>query len=174
MSAKANLVDLAQYTATPDLKDAILDKIGNLDGFDIMGYNVLVALYVKPNKTKGGILLSDQTIGEDRFQGKCGLVLKKGPLAFKYQGQYAFEGPAPNIGDWIFMRAADGWDLDLKGIACRMVDSGQFQFTVLLDPIPAKTIKAVADSNDRLPRKSTFFYPKLPSGLVIFRTDGEI
>ena len=58
--------------------------------------------------------------------------------------------------------------------ACRMVDSGQFQFTVLLDPIPAKTIKAVADANDRLPRKSTFFYPKLPTGLVIFRTDGEI
>ncbi|MFA5401160.1 MAG: DUF1015 domain-containing protein [Dehalococcoidia bacterium] len=58
--------------------------------------------------------------------------------------------------------------------ACRMVDSGQFQFTILLDPIPAKTIKAVADSNDRMPRKSTFFYPKLPSGLVIFRTDGEI
>jgi len=58
--------------------------------------------------------------------------------------------------------------------ACRMVDNSQFQFAILLDPIPAKTIKAVADSNDRLPRKSTFFYPKLPSGLVIFRTDGEI
>jgi uncharacterized protein (DUF1015 family) len=25
-----------------------------------------------------------------------------------------------------------------------------------------------------MPRKSTFFYPKLSSGLVIFRTDGEI
>jgi uncharacterized protein (DUF1015 family) len=58
--------------------------------------------------------------------------------------------------------------------ACRMVDNGQFQFAILLDPIPATTIKAVADSNDRLPRKSTFFYPKLPTGLVIFRTDGEI
>jgi uncharacterized protein (DUF1015 family) len=58
--------------------------------------------------------------------------------------------------------------------ACRMVDSGQFQFTVLLNPIPATTIKSVADANDRMPRKSTFFYPKLSSGLVIFRTDGEI
>jgi hypothetical protein len=123
MSAKANLVDLAQYITTPDLKDAILDKLGNLDGFEVLGYNVLVALYVKPGKTKGGILLTDSAIGEDRFQGKCGLVLKKGPLAFKYQGQFAYEGEAPNIGDWIFMRAADGWDLDLKGIACRMVDS---------------------------------------------------
>jgi len=58
--------------------------------------------------------------------------------------------------------------------ACRLVDGGQFQFTILLNPIPARAIKAVADANDRMPRKSTFFYPKLPSGLVIFRTDGEI
>ena len=58
--------------------------------------------------------------------------------------------------------------------ACRMVDNGQFQFAILLDPISVKTIKAVADSNDRMPRKSTFFYPKLPTGLVMFRTDGEI
>ncbi len=58
--------------------------------------------------------------------------------------------------------------------ACRLVDGGQFQFTILLNPIPARSIKAVADANDRMPRKSTFFYPKLPSGLVIFRTDGEI
>ena len=55
-----------------------------------------------------------------------------------------------------------------------MVDGGQFQFAVLLDHIPARTIKAVADANDRMPRKSTFFYPKLPTGLVMFRTDGEI
>ena len=58
--------------------------------------------------------------------------------------------------------------------ACRLVDEGQFQFTLLLNAIPAKTIKAVADANDRMPRKSTFFYPKLPSGLVMFRTDGQI
>jgi len=58
--------------------------------------------------------------------------------------------------------------------ACRMVDGGQFQFTVLLNPIPARTIKTVADANDRMPRKSTFFYPKLPTGLVMLRLDGEI
>ena len=58
--------------------------------------------------------------------------------------------------------------------ACRLVDDGQFQFTVLLNPLPAKTIKTIADANDRMPRKSTFFYPKLTSGLVMFRLDGEI
>ena len=58
--------------------------------------------------------------------------------------------------------------------ACRLVDTGQFQFTILLNPIPARTIKTVADAGDRMPRKSTFFYPKLPSGLVMSRLDGEI
>ena len=58
--------------------------------------------------------------------------------------------------------------------ACSMVDAGQFQFALLLNPIPTITIKAVADANDRMPRKSTFFYPKLPSGLVVHRLDGEI
>lgn len=58
--------------------------------------------------------------------------------------------------------------------ACRLVDAGQFQFAILLNPIAAKTIKAVVDSRDRMPRKSTFFYPKLPTGLVIQRLDGEI
>lgn len=58
--------------------------------------------------------------------------------------------------------------------ACRLVDAGQYQFTILLNHIPARTIKTIADANDRMPRKSTFFYPKLPTGLVIHRLDGEI
>jgi uncharacterized protein (DUF1015 family) len=58
--------------------------------------------------------------------------------------------------------------------ACSLVESGQYQFAILLNPIPATTIKAIADANDRMPRKSTFFYPKLPTGLVMHRLDGEV
>jgi len=58
--------------------------------------------------------------------------------------------------------------------ACRLVDEGQYQFAVLLDPVSPVTIKNIADARDRMPRKSTYFYPKLPSGLVIHRLDGEI
>jgi len=58
--------------------------------------------------------------------------------------------------------------------ACKLVDSGQYQFAILLNPIPVTTIKGIADANDRMPRKSTFFYPKLPSGLVMHRLDGEV
>jgi len=58
--------------------------------------------------------------------------------------------------------------------ACRLVDGGQYQFAILLNTIPVTTIKAIADANDRMPRKSTFFYPKLPTGLVMHRLDGEV
>jgi len=42
----------------------------------------------------------------------------------------------------------------------------EFQLALLLSPIGAVTIKAIADAEDRLPKKSTYFYPKLPAGLV--------
>ncbi|HEY6861684.1 MAG TPA: hypothetical protein VI358_18105 [Pseudolabrys sp.] len=123
MSARANLVNLAQYTTPSELKDGIHDKLGNLDGIEVLGSYVLVALYVEPEKTKGGIIRPDRHIDEARYQGKCALVLKKGPTAFKYDGNYEYEGAVPNIGDWVFMRASDAWDCDIKGVPCRMVHS---------------------------------------------------
>lgn len=39
--------------------------------------------------------------------------------------------------------------------------------TVLLRPVEAKTLKNVADSWERLPQKTTYFYPKVPAGLVL-------
>ena len=58
--------------------------------------------------------------------------------------------------------------------ARQMVESGQYQLAFLLNPIPVTAIKAIADVNDRMPGKSTYFYPKLPTGLVINRLEGEI
>ena len=39
--------------------------------------------------------------------------------------------------------------------------------TVLLRAVEAKTLKNVADSWERLPQKTTYFYPKVPAGLVL-------
>ena len=38
---------------------------------------------------------------------------------------------------------------------------------VLLRPVEAETLKKVADSWERLPQKTTYFYPKVPAGLVL-------
>jgi uncharacterized protein (DUF1015 family) len=58
--------------------------------------------------------------------------------------------------------------------ARRLVESGEYQLAFLLNPIPVTTIKAIADANDKMPGKSTYFYPKLPTGLVINRLEGTL
>jgi uncharacterized protein (DUF1015 family) len=44
----------------------------------------------------------------------------------------------------------------------------------LLNPVPVTIIKTIAEANDRMPGKSTYFHPKLPTGLVINRLDGRL
>jgi uncharacterized protein (DUF1015 family) len=58
--------------------------------------------------------------------------------------------------------------------ARRLVKSGEYQLAFLLNPIPVSTIKTIADSNDKMPGKSTYFYPKLPTGLVVNRLEGTL
>ncbi|MFC1914865.1 DUF1015 domain-containing protein [Chloroflexota bacterium] len=49
----------------------------------------------------------------------------------------------------------------------RVLDQ-EYQLAFLLSPVRAATIKAIADIGDRMPRKSTYFYPKAPAGLVFY------
>ena len=58
--------------------------------------------------------------------------------------------------------------------ARKQVESGAYQLAFLLNPVAVRTIKAIADANDRMPGKSTYFYPKLPTGLVINRLAGRL
>jgi uncharacterized protein (DUF1015 family) len=58
--------------------------------------------------------------------------------------------------------------------ARRLVEEGECQLAFILNPIPVTTIKSVADSNDKMPGKSTYFYPKLPTGLVMNRLEGTL
>ena len=51
--------------------------------------------------------------------------------------------------------------------ACQQIKEGKYQLAFLLSPPQLEIIKAIADAKDRMPRKSTYFYPKLPTGLII-------
>lgn len=124
MSRKANLAELAKFTDAEEQKAEILRKLGSLDFIPwLKPTEVLVAIYVAPEKTSGGIIRIDKSIEEDRWQGKVGLLLKMGEAAYKYDGSAVWEGPVPEIGDWVFMRVNDAWDIDLKGVACRIIES---------------------------------------------------
>lgn len=58
--------------------------------------------------------------------------------------------------------------------AIRMIENGDYQIALILNPISLSTIKGIADAGDKMPGKSTYFYPKLPTGLVINRLEGTL
>lgn len=53
--------------------------------------------------------------------------------------------------------------------AVSKVREEEYQLALLLGPVRAEVIQAVADAGVRMPRKSTYFFPKLPSGLILHR-----
>jgi uncharacterized protein (DUF1015 family) len=58
------------------------------------------------------------------------------------------------------------YTVDLKE-AYQQIKEGKYQLAFLLNPPQPEMVKAVADAQDRMPSKSTYFYPKLPAGLII-------
>ena len=60
------------------------------------------------------------------------------------------------------------YSYDRQDAVGRVLDQ-EYQLALLLSPVKVEMVKAVADAGDRMPRKSTYFYPKTPSGLVFRR-----
>ncbi len=96
--------------------------------------------------------------------------------------------------DWGAMAVSEAWVLEEKILrpelgnrtlehlgflhdheeAAAGVANGSLQMAFLMKPFPMDAFEDIVGQGQRLPRKSTFFYPKLPTGLVINRIDGEI
>jgi len=51
--------------------------------------------------------------------------------------------------------------------AGRKVEAGEAGAAFLLRPTPVKQVQDVANAGDKMPQKSTYFYPKLVTGLVL-------
>ncbi|MFH1007796.1 MAG: DUF1015 domain-containing protein [Candidatus Latescibacterota bacterium] len=51
--------------------------------------------------------------------------------------------------------------------AVQMVDQGQHQLALFLNPTKVSQVKAITESGEVMPQKSTYFYPKLLTGLVM-------
>ena len=58
--------------------------------------------------------------------------------------------------------------------AIAAVDRGEAQLACLLNPVRVQQVVDIALGGDVLPQKSTDFYPKLLSGLAIYRVHGRI
>jgi co-chaperonin GroES (HSP10) len=101
--------------------EALKKELGDISKVEIFNNQVLVAVYIRPGKTKSGIYLSDKTTDEDRFQSKVGLLVKMGDAAFADDGAW-FANTKFNIGDWLVSKPSDGWSITINGVLCRILD----------------------------------------------------
>ena len=103
-----------------DAKQELRDKVGNaIDGVELFGVRTLVAIYKSPEKTAGGIIKPDSLRQEDVYQGKVGLILKNGPLAFTDPN---FVASKAEEGTWVWFRASNGLHLQLNKVDCRILE----------------------------------------------------
>lgn len=110
VSSVSTLRQIAEESGS-DPRGALLRAVGDFTGLKVAAQQVLVAQYIRPEKTKGGIIRTDRSLGEDRFQGKVGLVLMVGSLAFQDDAVNKFGGFKVEPGDWAVFRPSDGLEM---------------------------------------------------------------
>lgn len=93
-----------------------------LEQLEVFHNQILVGTYLGSGVTKGGIILTDKGKDEDRWQGKVGVVLKIGPLAFVDDARNDFKGQTVKEGDWIVYKVSDGFSLDVNEVHCRLIE----------------------------------------------------
>lgn len=113
-----------------DPKETILKEIGDLSEVKVFNNQVLVAVYIRPQKTKSGIWLSENTVDEDRYQSKVGMVLKMGAQAFSDDSGSWFKDMNIKEGDWVIHRPSDGWSITVNNVLCRMLDDTNIRGSV--------------------------------------------
>src|ERR1700675_790738 len=110
--------------------DEILKKVGDLSAVTVMYNMVLLASYIKPERTKGGIIRIDQSREEDVYQGKTGMVLKLGQEAFKDDGDTKFYGQKAEAGEWVVFKLGDAWKIQVGDWPCLMIRDSAIKMKV--------------------------------------------
>ena len=72
-----------------------------------------------------------------------------------------------------FEQGQSSWNKGIRGLGelKRRVDSGEMKMALALYPVSMKQLMDIADTGNIMPPKTTWFEPKLRSGLVIHSLD---
>jgi len=103
-----------------DPKEKIFKELGEVPPDIVNLHKILVAIYLRPDQTAGGIFMTGRSKDEDVFQGKVGLIVAVGPTAFVDDDDNKFSGLQYSVGDWVWFRPQDGALCQLNGYPCRI------------------------------------------------------
>jgi co-chaperonin GroES (HSP10) len=97
-----------------DPKQEIIDRMKPfIDEIHVMGEDVLLGVYMRPEKTKGGLLLAQQSRQEDEYQGLACVILKMGVLAFVEDETHKYGDRKPQVGDWVAVKKSQGFSFKI-------------------------------------------------------------
>ena len=93
------------------------------------GWRLLVLPFKMKEKTKGGILITDDVIERSQVASTCGLVLKVGPDAYKDKERYP-KGPWCKKGSWVIFARYAGSRMKIDGGEVRLLNDYEVLATV--------------------------------------------
>ena len=112
-------------TTTPVLSESAQIIVDNtkefLKDYEVFGNLLLIGIHKPPEKTKSGIILSNQTLDEAKWQSTVGLVLKVGPGAFEDRPDWKFYRQSVSVGKWVHFKTSSGFLMMLGKQECRLL-----------------------------------------------------
>ena len=107
--------------------DNIQDQISQLPMPS--GWRLLVLPFTPREKTKGGILIAQDSLDNLRVATNCGYVLKMGPLAYADREKLS-TGPWCKKGDWVVFARYAGSRLPIEGGEVRLLNDDEVLGTI--------------------------------------------
>tara|TARA_B100000809_G_scaffold262024_1_gene312089 strand:- start:156 stop:605 length:450 start_codon:yes stop_codon:yes gene_type:complete len=93
------------------------------------GWRLLILPFKHKQKTKGGILITDNVLERAQVASTCGLVLAVGPHAYGDKERYP-EGPWCKKGDWVIFARYAGSRIKIDGGEVRLLNDDEVLATV--------------------------------------------
>ncbi len=110
------------------MHESLIKKEIGVD-LDVHGYRVLLKAIALPEKTKGGLILSESLRNMEKRSYNIGLVLKMGDQA--YQPLERFGGkPYCSIGDWVYYSSYERDEVNINNHLCYFINDERIYATL--------------------------------------------
>jgi co-chaperonin GroES (HSP10) len=107
-----------------NISETLIDSLPNPTG-----WRILVLPFTPKDKTKGGILIAQESLDKLRIATNCGYVIKMGPLAYHDKERYP-TGPWCKEKDWVIFARYAGSRLPIEGGEVRLLNDDEVLGTI--------------------------------------------
>ena len=93
------------------------------------GWRLLVLPFKMKDKTKGGVILAENTLERQQVASQVGLVMAMGPQCYKDKERYP-EGPWCKEKDWVMFARYAGSRIKIEGGEMRLLNDDEVLATI--------------------------------------------